>query len=140
MAGRAGKDQDAPSLSARQRDDHHPRLVPLPSQDEQSLLETGAPGLGGEGVTATLRLTREGVLTGGAAPSALIDIVAYAAQLADLVGELIGTAQFVSIEYALSDGACVITRAVNGDVLAARGGRAVDAGALKQGLLLGDQG
>jgi hypothetical protein len=91
-----------------------------------------------EGVTASLRLTARGIPAGGCAPPALAGVVAYTAQLADLVGELIGAGPFGAVELALSDGSCVVARARNGDLLAARGELTVAANALLAGLLAAD--
>jgi hypothetical protein len=112
-----------------------PRVLPPAPAAHAALL----PGLPAEGVTASLRLTPRGIPSAGTAPPALAEVVAYTGQLVDLVGELIGAGPFGVVELTLSDGSCVMARAHNGDLLAARAGPSVEANALKRRLLAGDE-
>jgi hypothetical protein len=125
-----------------------PRLLPFPSREpgsgagaaasEEHVIERnrgagGMPGTAYVGAT-TLRLTPDGEVTSGSPPPELVDTVAYAARMADLVGEVLCLEDFTAVELTLSDGACVLARAPNGDLLAARGGRGIDVAALRRTL------
>jgi hypothetical protein len=68
---------------------------------------------------AVLRLTPTGSVSGGSGPPDLIERVAYAAQLGDLIGELLGAGPFESLEISMASGACVIAREVSGNLVAA---------------------
>ena len=132
-AGAADRTAPAVTEGAGGRDGKAwPRLLTVPSKDDHVNQGSGATE---GGMIADLRLTEEGVATAGTATPQLTEMVAYCAQLADLVGELMGAGRLVAAEFALSDGCCVLARARNGDLLAARGGSAIDAVALKRQLL-----
>jgi hypothetical protein len=103
-----------------------PRPPPLPTPPELN-----AP--------SSVRLTRDGAVIAGSAPPSLTELVAYTAQLADLVGDLLGAGPLAAVELSLADGACVIARASNGDLLAARAARGVDPMVLRQALLQADR-
>jgi hypothetical protein len=66
-----------------------------------------------------VRLTASGVVTAGAGPAELVERVAYAAQLGDLIGELLGAGPFESLEVALPSGGCVVVRDASGTLTAA---------------------
>jgi hypothetical protein len=66
-----------------------------------------------------VRLTASGAVTGGSGPAELVERVAYAAQLGDLIGELLGAGPFESVEVSLSSGACVLAREASGNITAA---------------------
>lgn len=105
--------------------------------DEDVTKRTGIPGLGEDGATPiTLRMSASGVPLAGEASEDLHGAVAYAAQMADLVGELMGLETFVSMEFSLSSGTCVIARDPGGDLLAAKAGHAVEVVALRRLLRL----
>ena len=109
------------------------RPPPVPNDASDDVTRrTAAPPPNREGPPASLRLSAAGRVMAGDAPPELIESVAYAAQMADVVGELIGIDGFVSIEVATSRGACVVGRQSNGDVVAMAAGHAVDATTLKR--------
>ena len=66
-----------------------------------------------------VRLTTSGAVTAGSAPADLVERVAYGAQLADLVGELLGAGPFESLEVSLPAGGCVVARDPSGTLTAA---------------------
>jgi hypothetical protein len=68
---------------------------------------------------SVIRLTAAGALSAGAGPPEMIERVAYAAQLADLIGELLGAGPFEFVEVALPAGGCVIAREPTGALAAA---------------------
>jgi hypothetical protein len=124
-----------------------PRLLPFPtrepvatgSQRSEEHVNNRSAGPGGTSVetmlgATTLRLSPDGEVTSGSPPPELVDTIAYAARMADLVGEVLCLEEFAAIELTLSDGACVLAREPNGDLLAARGGRNADVAALRRTL------
>jgi hypothetical protein len=68
---------------------------------------------------SVIRLTAAGGLSAGSGPPEMIERVAYAAQLADLIGELLGAGPFEFVEVALPAGGCVIAREPTGALTAA---------------------
>jgi hypothetical protein len=70
---------------------------------------------------SSVRLSADGrILEGNAAPQ-LAEAVAYSAQLADRIGELLGLEPFTRIDLTLSDQtACLIRRQPNSDLVALR--------------------
>jgi hypothetical protein len=60
----------------------------------------------------------------------LAEVSAYAAQMADLVGDLLLGSGFDVLDVATASGNCAIGRQPNGDLLAARGGPSSDVSAL----------
>jgi hypothetical protein len=68
---------------------------------------------------SVIRLTATGALSAGSGPPEMIERVAYAAQLADLIGELLGAGPFEFVEVALPAGGCVIAREPTGALTAA---------------------
>jgi hypothetical protein len=126
-----------------------PRVLPFPPREpvaaasvarSEEHVNNRSAGAGGTSGTAsvgatTWRLTPDGELASGSPPPELVETVAYAARMADLVGEVLCLEEFTAVELTLSDGACVVTRAPNGDLLAARGGRTVDVAALRRTLV-----
>jgi hypothetical protein len=132
-----------------------PRLLPFPAREPAAAGSAGneehvsnrsaGPGSsnGAASVGATtLRLSPDGEVTFGSPPPELVDTVAYAARMADLVGEVLCLEEFTAVELTLSDGACLVAREPNGDLLAARGGRTADVAALRRtlGHLQGTEG
>jgi hypothetical protein len=80
----------------------------------------GIPGTAsGEPRISVIRLTATGALSAGSGPPEMIERVAYAAQLADLVGELLGAGPFEFVEVSLPAGGCVIAREPTGALTAA---------------------
>ncbi len=82
-----------------------------------------------------LRISSEGVAavhgTNSGETQQLAEVAAYAAQMADLVGDLLLGSGFDVMEVALASGNCAIARQPNGDLLAARGGQSSDPAALR---------
>jgi hypothetical protein len=82
-----------------------------------------------------LRISADGVAVLAGPPSAdtqhLAEVAAYAAQMADLVGDLLVGAGFDVMEVALTSGTCAISRQPNGDLLAVKGGSAADPAAVR---------
>jgi len=108
------------------------------SEEEDVTKRKAMPGLSqGPRITAT-RLSAEGQPIAGNASEELVEIVTYMARMADLVGELLGMDAFVSVDFSLSDGSCVVNRERNGDLVAARAGHAIDINTLRASLAGGD--
>lgn len=117
-----------------------PKVLTFPTRDvagerggEDVTRRTPMPGAG-DPATMTLRLSPRGEVTAGNASEELSEVVAYAVQMADLIGELLGVDRFQSMELALANGACLIAREPGGDVVAVRAGRAIDPSTLRQTL------
>jgi hypothetical protein len=92
---------------------------------------------------AFVRLTGQGVplIPGdGEAGQQLASLAAYAAQLADLIGDLLVGSGVASIEVATRSGSCLVNREPGGDLLAVKGGRSADPGALRRAVGLGREG
>lgn len=82
-----------------------------------------------------VRLAADGRLLGGNAAPELAEAVAYAAQLGDLLGELLGAGPFISMEVSsTSDAACVVRRQPNGDLAAIKAPAPADLEALQRRL------
>jgi hypothetical protein len=62
------------------------------------------------------------------------DLVAYAAQLTDLVGELLGLAGFETVELTFHDGKCVLARQQDRSILAVKAGARSSLEGLRQRL------
>jgi hypothetical protein len=78
---------------------------------------TGQPPI--EPRATVVRLTASGAVTAGSGPPELVERVAYAAQLGDLIGELLGAGPFESLEVALPSAGCVVARDASGTMTAA---------------------
>lgn len=106
--------------------------------EEEVTRRTAMPGLRAE-EPAVVRIS-EGAVTfdGPAASTGLADVVAYAAQITDLVGDLLGIGPFTSMQFSLTGGTCVIERTAGGELVAAKGGRNVDTAALRRAAGLSD--
>jgi hypothetical protein len=103
-------------------------------EEEDVTKRKAMPGLSeGSRITAT-RVSSDGEAIAGNATEDLVEVVTYMARMADLVGELLGMDEFVSIEFSLSDGSCVLNRERNGDLVAARAGHAIDLNTLRESL------
>ncbi len=76
-----------------------------------------------------LRISADGVTVVRGAPAEaqqLAEVAAYAAQMADVVGDLLLGSGFDLLEVALASGACAVSRHPSGDLFAAKGGAATD--------------
>jgi hypothetical protein len=113
----AARDEPAVQVPARQE--------PARDDEDEVTRRTPVPNFT-NGEPRVVRLSPSGTLISGSGTSELAELAAYAAQMADLVGELLGIERFTTMELSLSDGACVIARQPNGDLVAVRGGRATD--------------
>jgi hypothetical protein len=96
----------------------------LPNHNDDVTRRTQVPGTAPspgplEPRVTVVRLTPTGTVSGGSGSSELVERVAYAAQLADLIGELLGAGPFESVEVSLSNGGCVVARQANGALVAA---------------------
>jgi hypothetical protein len=84
-----------------------------------------------------VKVEASGEVKEGANHTDLVERVAYAAQIADLLGELLGAGPFESLEVAQPSGACLIARdRAGGLVAAATGDASLDQSALRQRLNL----
>jgi hypothetical protein len=82
-----------------------------------------------------VKVTAAGEVVEGAGSTDLIERVTYAAQIADLLGELLGAGAFASLEVSQPGGACLVTRDGQGTVSAAASSDpSLDAAALRQSL------
>jgi hypothetical protein len=97
---------------SNQNDDLN-RRSPLPGPHA---VPGGPPG---EPRVSVIRLTAAGTVSAGSGPPEMVERVAYAAQLGDLIGELLGAGPFEFIEVALPAGGCVIARETSGALTAA---------------------
>jgi len=98
-------------------------LVALPRRDAADPPAEARPApVEGEGDLA-LRLSADGELLElqGSDPGGFGDVVAYAAQLTDLIGELLGLAAFDSVDLTFHDGKCVMARQPDRTILAVKG-------------------
>jgi hypothetical protein len=74
---------------------------------------------------------RSDVASGSPEARQLAEVAAYAAQMADLVGDLLVVSAFDTIEVVSSDATFVVRRDARGDLLAIKGDRAADLTALR---------
>ncbi|GEM_PF-4260681 len=95
-------------------------------EEEEVTKRNVVPGIGQSAHPETLRLSPEGSPISGNGGEELIECVAYAARITDILGELLGAEQFVSVEFSLSDGSCVIARNAAGELCVAKAGHAYD--------------
>jgi hypothetical protein len=108
--------------AAQYLDEGAGNLVALPRREAAELPPVPAPTAGpGE---LSMRLSADGeVLEQGAPdPEDFCDAVAYAAQLTDLVGALLGLADFESVDLTFRDTRCVMARRTDRTVVALRAG------------------
>jgi hypothetical protein len=88
--------------------------------DDMTKRTAQLPGSGpAEPRVSVVRLAATGAVTAGAGPPDLVERVAYAAQLTDLIGELLGAGPFESLEVSLTSGGCVVVREPSGSLTAA---------------------
>jgi hypothetical protein len=76
-----------------------------------------------------LRISADGVAVLRGAPAEaqqLAEVAAYAAQMADVVGDLLLGSGFDLLEVALASGTFAVSRQTNGDLLAVKGGPSAD--------------
>jgi hypothetical protein len=110
------------------------KVLPFPAQElppvEGGAAVDAAAGSAEKPAAATVEVVHLGPggrVMGGNAGPVLTDAVAYAVQLADIVGELLGLDGFLGMEMTLSNQhRCLISRAASGDVLAVKGGPGAD--------------
>jgi hypothetical protein len=92
----------------------------VPNHNDDVTRRTQLPGLHPpEPRVSVVRLTPTGAVTAGSGSSELVERVAYSAQLADLIGELMGAGPFESFEVSLAAGGCVVVREASGTLAAA---------------------
>ena len=104
-------------------------VLSFPSSDgaQKVAAMDGKPAVTAGTAVEIVRLSANGRVLGGSAGPEFSEAVAYAAGLADIVGELLGLEGFVAVELALSNQtACLMRRHGSGDILAARAPRAAD--------------
>lgn len=96
-------------------------------------------GFNAQEVELALRLSKDGELLdrGGPPDDGFSDAVAYATQLTDLVGELLGVDGFISLELTFHQGKCLVYRQADGDTVALRPGPRGSIEVLRQKLGLG---
>jgi hypothetical protein len=105
----------------------------LANQNDDLTRRPPLPGPPPEQRVIVVRLTAAGIVTAGSGPPEMVERVAYAAQLGDLIGELLGAGPFESLEVALPSGGCVVTRDASGTLTAAASADgAVDVGMLRR--------
>jgi hypothetical protein len=111
-----------------------PASPPGKAATRMSLNVPTAPSPSAPAQHTLLRISADGlaVLRGPAAEAQqLAEVAAYAAQMADVVGDLLLGSGFDLLEVALTSGTCAVSRQPNGDLLAVKGGPAADPAAVR---------
>ena len=84
-----------------------------------------------------VKISAGGDVVAGGGSTELVERIAYAAQISDLLGELLGAGAFESLEVSQPAGACVVIRERDGGLsAAATGDSSLDMAALRQRLSL----
>ena len=115
---------------AEDEENRKPKVVALRKESGSSDTPPSAEVEDTTETTITVRLSSSGDTIGGSAPPEFAEGVAYAATIADVLGELLGIESMTAIEYSLSQGSCVIGRDGTGAIDAALG-REIDVSSLK---------
>jgi hypothetical protein len=106
--------------AAQALDEGAGNLVALPRREEAAGVIHRPPPMPDE---VAMRLSPDGELMERQGPDdGFSDVVAYAAQLTDLVGELLGVAGFETVELTFQSAKCVVARAEDRTILAVRAG------------------
>jgi len=122
--------------AAQALDEGAGNLVALPRREEAAGVIPRVPVPAPDEVT--MRLSPDGELMERRGPDdGVSDLVAYAAQLTDLVGELLGLAGFETVELTFQEGKCVMARGEDRTILAVKAGARATLEGLRQRMGLG---
>jgi hypothetical protein len=104
-------------------DEERGKVVALPVREPPPLPPKPRAPLSARPPDLTLRLSADGELLerhGADDQDGFCDAVAYAAQLTDLIGDLLGLAAFSNVELGFHDGKCVVVRQPDRTLLAVK--------------------
>jgi hypothetical protein len=123
--------------AAQALDEGAGNVVALPRREEAKVTARppALPPVDGE---LTMRLSADGAVLERQGPDdGFSDVVAYAAQLTDLVGEMLGLASFETVELTFHEGKCVVARNEDRTIAAVKAGARATLEGLRQKLGLG---
>ena len=96
-------------------------------------LQVGGHTLRSEDFESFFRMNREGtVVDSHGSTQALADIVAYALQLSQLVGDQLGLERFAAMECTFKSGRCFVVLESDGEVVALEPNASADSGSLRE--------